>query len=644
MVSITLEASVIPPLGDPTSSDVGWGSNVGSLVTPLPGGPLTASITIGSNTYSFSQADATQVDDYVDPQGKFTQHCFFAAPNAGLPGMTVIFRPDADGSRAEVVFEYGDMTLPAVAIASITKANPGVVTTKTPHGRVTGQPLQIRGAGGMTQINTVLNAIVNITPTVLSPTTFSLGIDTSAFTAYTSGGTLQAGNLGAYTVQIKQGTALLWSGSLPQHCCFSRWRWMSAPRPIRTTIAALQAAGQIPYFDGSGLGQFTKPYAGSNYTPMGLAGLTAFMGQTGERGDIGMFTEWQADFICSGKNWNTVRAQCEACGTFPWFMRDPATRCVADPLSAKWLKASTYGGDVVNILSAFCSPDGLGKTQLNGDPAHEPELNFLPWLLTGDPYYLESWQAQDTYNTFVLPSANRYTAGGGPRAVAWSVRTVGRLAACTPANLPTWFLPATHFATNLENWLAYIDKSIASTAPEQALFQLIIQPGGVSAAGTIFDFWMSDFLTASLCDLFRLGQTTVSVRLAWCIEQVVSRCNGTSGWPRGVPTMYNTYLISPAAPTTPTSWASLFQNNVLTQPDVVAFDPTDPTGNAKLAWNTGAQITYFSYCRGLLALATQIGLVAAAPCFTWLDGQIRSLMPAKKQSPDLKWCFALPPS
>jgi len=70
-----------------------------------------------------------------------------------------------------------------VVISDVTQANPGVVTTGA-HGYATGDKVYIASVGGMTEIN---NKIFTIT--VLSPTTFSIGIDTSGLSAYTAGGT-----------------------------------------------------------------------------------------------------------------------------------------------------------------------------------------------------------------------------------------------------------------------------------------------------------------------------------------------------------------------------------------------------------------------------------------------------------------------
>lgn len=70
-----------------------------------------------------------------------------------------------------------------VSITNITQANPGEVTTATNHGLTTGDEVTIVDVSGMTEVNDT-----TFTVTVTSSTTFTLGVDTTSFGAYVSGG------------------------------------------------------------------------------------------------------------------------------------------------------------------------------------------------------------------------------------------------------------------------------------------------------------------------------------------------------------------------------------------------------------------------------------------------------------------------
>lgn len=95
----------------------------------------------------------------------------------GTPALPV----DITGYTARMMMKASPVR-EASKIVGISKANPGVVTTDGEHRLVTGQSVVLPGVGGMTELTS------RYTVTVLSPKTFSIGVDTTAYTTYTSGG------------------------------------------------------------------------------------------------------------------------------------------------------------------------------------------------------------------------------------------------------------------------------------------------------------------------------------------------------------------------------------------------------------------------------------------------------------------------
>lgn len=96
----------------------------------------------------------------------------------------------------------GLATIPALGTASIigvTNANPGVVQTGTPHGFASTDRIYHSGIVGMTQLNGNVYTI-----TVVDTTHYSIGVDTSAYGAYTSGGTS--------TKNYQPSTVMTWAG------------------------------------------------------------------------------------------------------------------------------------------------------------------------------------------------------------------------------------------------------------------------------------------------------------------------------------------------------------------------------------------------------------------------------------------------
>lgn len=99
--------------------------------------------------------------------------------SASFPGLL------AKMETASPVVKLG-ATIGQLSITGITKANPAVVTVASTANLQTGDKVTLRNVGGMTDVNGQTYTI-----TVLSATTFSLGVNSSSFGTYTSGGVVQ---------------------------------------------------------------------------------------------------------------------------------------------------------------------------------------------------------------------------------------------------------------------------------------------------------------------------------------------------------------------------------------------------------------------------------------------------------------------
>lgn len=81
------------------------------------------------------------------------------------------------------LFNFNSLVGSVIGITDITQDNPGVVTTDLNHGYTSGDSVTLDDVVGMVEVsgNTY-------TATVLTEKTFSIGVDTTGFTAYVSGG------------------------------------------------------------------------------------------------------------------------------------------------------------------------------------------------------------------------------------------------------------------------------------------------------------------------------------------------------------------------------------------------------------------------------------------------------------------------
>ncbi len=436
--------------------------------------------------------------------------------------------------------------------------------------------------------------------------------------------TVQPTNLTAYTAVISKAGVVLQTVSVPNHFWFARWRWPQSPYPVTVTPAALIASGMLPHYNDSVLGAYAPSSNAFTYTPMTLAGLAGFMGMTGERGDIGLVTEWQADYICNGVNLATVLAQAEAGGTFPWIIRDPTTGA---PYNAQANASATLvyvnKSQPSTILSTTCNL-AVGGSLVSCDVAHEPEVWYLPFLMTGDPFYLEQGQFQGTFNVVGYPVVARYNASLGVRAVAWGLRTAARLATATPAALPVWLLPASVWQADLAKRVTWLTANGINVTGIGAPFQFIGGSPPLLAAQPLDDFWEHDFIAAALLDALRLGQNSVLPIVTWILQSVVARTGGTSGWPRARPTCYNTVLSATAGGPVAATWSALWAANLAYQPTLLTFATGDPTGENTLNPSPPASGCYMTYVYGVLAMANRLGIASVAAPFAWMSAQIQA--------------------
>jgi hypothetical protein len=548
---------------------------------------LTAVVTLAGVTYEFKEENGQDLGDFVSTIGNFTQRCI-RSEVANSP-LTVFFRPDRNSDRVEVVFELG--------------------------------------------------RIFSTTPA----------------------------NLGAYSVTIYRGAQVLTRVDIAAHYWFSRWRWQSSPRPAVGNVATMAEQNLIPIYDRSAapppappalrvmplpngdyldldiLAQFsagsyanasklvitaqqyvalnssatttaTVSTSSSIYAAMGLAGVTPYMPNTGERPDIGLMTEPQAKFICTSDqaSLDLLRAQAEAAGTMPWHMRDETQTGPFDFRKyprATWYWSSNGGSPHVKTTT----------TPITLDSAHQPALAYLPYLLTGDPYHLEDLQFQATWNWGSLPAAYR---PGIPqaRAFAWSLRTLAQAARITPAATPSWLLPQSYWTDMLathRNW--FEDNYVDSIRPERLVFRAtapIDSARGETNApeGTWVDPWQDEFVATVFGWMVAMGFTEWRTAFDWIIGGTIARTSQTSGWIRAHATPYR--LILRATKTSPlaTSWIEAWP----LQQSIGKLTYTDPN-----RWGTN-DLTYLTYTRGALVYAVKFGTPGASENLAWATDQLKT--------------------
>jgi hypothetical protein len=441
-------------------------------------------------------------------------------------------------------------------------------------------------------------------------------------------------NLDAYRVTIIRGDKTLSVTDVPRHFWFSRWRWQSAQRPVSVKTADLMAKGLLPHYDdrvNGGVPRATRP---QTYQIMGLAGIFHAFGAGGERDEIGPVTEQQADYICTGRSsaLATLLAQAEAAGTVPWHYRDEHTGAPIDKI--RYPAATVYSRDTGQPFIA------LADTGIAPDSAHQPALGYVPFLLTGDPYHLETLQFQATFNEVEGPGNMKMNIGQ-VRAHAWNMRTLGEAANVTPDATPKWLLPRGYFRELLNrqrDWLMHT--FVQSSETVRTVFRSSTQAFGVYKdgplePGTYIAPWQEEFHAFIFGWIVQMGFSDWEPIFRWKIGSTIARTNGKSGWVRARCTPYHMGLRTHEGSPWVRSWAECWELNLPHEKTPV----TDP--DRLFPGSGGYDVSYPSYTRGALAIAVRLGIAEARPCFEWIDGEVQDIQRRHRGGLAYKWSVAI---
>lgn len=341
-------------------------------------------------------------------------------------------------------------------------------------------------------------------------------------------------NLDAYTVDISVDGKTVAAVDVPEHFWLSRWRWQSAPRPFVKTPEQLFADKVFPRFAKVAESQ-PLPKPATPYSIMEFSNIVVYMPTTGERFDIGVMPEYYAAYLATGDDVMkaSMLAWAESAGSYIWHMRDPRTWA---PINwHTYPKATTYYDQSQSSpkLSLYTKPPAKARRgKVVVDSAHEPALAFVPYMLTGDLYYLEELQFMAAYFLNSSPSWRGVFDKAQTRAWAWSLRTMADVVYATPEKVTGSLLPKSY-------WQNYLDLNLKDVLQEHV--HATDFKNRVFASGTDsrrIPFWQEDYLATVLGVVVYRGFSAWRPVFEWKIRSDIARTNGTSGWPRSTPTLY----------------------------------------------------------------------------------------------------------
>lgn len=337
-----------------------------------------------------------------------------------------------------------------------------------------------------------------------------------------------AGNIG-YDVQVKLGkeAKAAFERKGVDHERLSRWRrvfWWPAP-PVEVHVAhdaaTLFATKALPNFDLSikvpeqDLADMEARWTKCSGVLLGSGFLEKDMGTGGGRDEVNYYPVWTVRYLMTmdPRAKRAVLGNADLAGSWPIHARNSKTKrlMTIDERPEFWL--DDRGEDRPAWKPDRKKITGNGM-QLLPDCAHQPSLAYVPYLVTGDYYYLEEaafWANYCLLSQWPEPRENaKGIIGDEIRGVAWALRNMADAAFIAPDGSPE----IRYLDEKIHNNLARMAKEMYDR-PEPNPLGFWRESPTTSSSNDWKDApnpkwmlippWQNDFVTWSLHHLAELG-------------------------------------------------------------------------------------------------------------------------------------------
>ena len=370
-----------------------------------------------------------------------------------------------------------------------------------------------------------------------------------------------------YDAEVAVGGAVVYAKPALTHYHHARWRkvfwWGAAPEVhVRHNSAYLIASRALPNYDQrvtiaeASLQGLKSGWTGARTEPMGSGMAVPYMPGTGGRPDIGILPGWAATYLMSmdKRAKEVTLGTADLAGSWSAHYRNKATDRPVTLQEYPYMTLLGNPGDTVNPATgkreAFpvCATTSACNTPNKADSSHQPGFAYLPYLVTGDHYYLEEMQFWAMWNSFSSNPGYRQHIKGllSPdqvRGQGWSLRTLAQAAYITPDNDPLKPQLATLMDHNLDWYNANY-----SNNPTANVLGVLTNSAVVYSNATAVAPWQDDFFTAAVGLATELDYTKAKPLLAYKTRFPILRMTGAgSCWIDGA--MYS--LVIRDTPTSP---------------------------------------------------------------------------------------------
>ena len=356
------------------------------------------------------------------------------------------------------------------------------------------------------------------------------------------------------------------------HYHHARWRkefwWGKQPSVhVKHDTKYLIATKAVPNYDQSlvvpetALAGLATALTADKVGPMTIGLAHLYMPETGGRQDIGSLPRWSVLYLLSmdKRAKNAMLATADGAGSWPIHYRDKATnlpvRLDQDTdydlrvgATNKWISTHSNFNNSGPLPVPRCANNDitLCKTPMTPDTAHQPSLVYLPYLVTGDHYYLEELQFWSVWNPLgTSPEYRGHEKGlfkfDQVRSQAWSLRTLAHNAFIAPDNDPLKKYFSDQVQYNADD---YTQTYVNNTSANKLGFLNYISDAGTNKP------WMDDFFTWATNYAVELGYETYRPLLQWKSKYPVGRMTAP-GYCWIVGGVYEMKLAEPTSRNTP---------------------------------------------------------------------------------------------
>ena len=350
-----------------------------------------------------------------------------------------------------------------------------------------------------------------------------------------------------YDTQVLVGGLPVYSKQGLTHYHHARWRklfwWGTEPAVhVKHNVAYLIGTRALPNYDQSivfpeaTLASWKARWTGAKTEPMGAGLAVSYMPATGGRDDIGLLPAWAATYLLSQdkRAKDVTLGTADLAGSWSAHYRDRTTDRPVSTVDFPYMTLLGHAPDTLNpftkLREAFpvCASATACASPNYADTAHQPAFAYLPYLVTGDYFYLEELQFWAMYDSFVDNPGYRdfgraLVKPDQVRGQAWSLRTIGEAAYITPDSDRL----KSHFIGFIDNNLEYFNKTYVNGGATSNALGVITNGYAVGYANsTGIAPWMDDFFTSAVGHLNDLGFTKAAPLLAWKAKFPISRMVG----------------------------------------------------------------------------------------------------------------------